>query len=138
VELLLFPSSPSELVPQQRTPVEVIAHVWAAPTWTEVTPVKPGTSSGTMLQVSLLLQVVVVVAPSWPLEFHPQHLTPPAVVTAQVWSSSAAIPAMPEAITSSATVLQETLQEPEVAVPSWPKSFAPQHFTAPVAVIAQV
>lgn len=34
---------------------------------------------------------VVLPSPSWPTLFKPQHLTPPALVTAQVWSDPASI-----------------------------------------------
>ncbi len=65
-------------------PALVIAQLWARPAATAATPpISPVTSTGTGLLVLLPL-------PNSPLLLSPQHLAPPAVVTAQVWYPPAA------------------------------------------------
>lgn len=73
------PSWPVLLLPQHLTaPVFVTAHVRAYPNATLTTPVdNPTTSTG-------VSRLVVVPSPSCPRLLDPQHLTPPAVVSAHV------------------------------------------------------
>src|SRR6266508_1161624 len=74
-------------------------------------------------------------SPSWPSPFHPQHLTPSASVSAQVWSSPTAIAAIPlERPETSTGVDLETV----VPSPSWPQELSPQHLTPPDLISAQV
>ena len=77
-----------------------------------------------------------VPSPSWPTLFSPQHLTDPAVVSAQVW-------AKPVVIWTTPLLSPETFTGVEDAIgrlpsPSWPAPLMPQHFTAPAIVSAQV
>ena len=74
------PSWPVSLLPQHLAPPEVVtAQVWKVLVVIDATPdVRPETSTGVLL-------VVVMPSPSWPPQLLPQHLTPPEVVTAQVW-----------------------------------------------------
>ena len=82
VKLLLkvpSPSCPAQLRPQQLTaPPEVSAHVCSLPAAMATAPFdKPTTFTGMLL-------LVVVPSPNCPVSFLPQHLTPPALVIAQV------------------------------------------------------
>jgi hypothetical protein len=74
------------IVPQHRTPPDVNrAHESWTPVDTAATPDdNPITFTGVVL-------AVVVPFPSWPYALSPQHRTPPAVVTAHVWSKPAEI-----------------------------------------------
>src|SRR4051812_17517062 len=77
---LVSPNCPFMFSPQHLTaPPSVNAQVWSKPAETALTPlVRPITSTG----VDLLLKDP---SPSWPLRLSPQHLIPPAVVSAQAW-----------------------------------------------------
>ena len=61
---------------------------------------------------------VVVPSPSWPKSLSPQHLTPPALVSAQVWPSPAAIAVTPlvRPVTSTGVVLVGRRPVAELAV----------------------
>ncbi len=76
-----LPSCPKELLPQHFTPPALVnAQVWAPPKAKARTPlVSPVTSAGDELAGAL------VPLPSCPALFCPQHFTPPATVSAQVW-----------------------------------------------------
>lgn len=78
------PNWPTSFRPQHLTPPAVVrTHVFCVPAETDATPlVRPGTSNG-------LLLFVVVPLPNWPKPLAPQHLTPPVLVRAQVWSKPA-------------------------------------------------
>jgi hypothetical protein len=70
-------------------PVLVNAQVWSLPAAIAITPVvRPETSTG-------VGRSVVVPSPSCPKRFQPQHLTPPASVSAHVCASPAAIAITP-------------------------------------------
>jgi hypothetical protein len=75
----LSPSSPEELSPQHITlPALVSAHAWNSPAEMAVTPEdRPETATGLLLIVGLLI-------PSTPYTSLPQHITPPALVSAHV------------------------------------------------------
>ena len=67
----------------------VRAQVWTPPAETSATPlVSPVTSTG-------VARFVVVPSPSWARKLSPQHLRPPAGVTAHVWSRPAEMAATP-------------------------------------------
>src|SRR3989304_437900 len=106
-----LPSWPSALEPQHLTPPAVVsAQVWPPPAEIALTPLSsPRTSTGARLPV-------VVPLPSCPKSFLPQHLTPPSVVSAQVWglpTSTAATPlARPE--TSTGTLLSSSVPLPSL------------------------
>ena len=125
VPIVPSPSSPSLFSPQHSTPTLVtIAQVWFCPAAIAVTPlVRPVTSTG-------VRRCVVVPSPSCPLVLRPQHLTPPAVVSAQVCERPAVTAAMPlvRPVTTTGASRCET-----VPSPSCPFRFSPQHFTAPPA-----
>src|ERR1043166_1138100 len=71
-----LPLRPQHLVP----PLVVNAHVWERPVAIWRTPlVIPLTSTG-------VRRLVVAPSPRSPLPLSPQHLAPPLVVTAHVWS----------------------------------------------------
>jgi hypothetical protein len=54
-----------------------------------ITPLEsPLTSTGMWLSV-------VELFPNWPFKFHPQHFTPPVMVSAQVWYASAVMALTP-------------------------------------------
>jgi hypothetical protein len=65
----------------------------------------------------------------------PQHFTPPALVSAQVWPPPAVIAVTPLArpVTSTGVLLSVV-----VPLPSWPAPLAPQHLTPPPLVSAHV
>src|SRR5262245_57131289 len=77
----------------------------------------------------------VLPSPSWPSSLAPQHLTPPAVVSAHVWARPAAIAiaVVPRPPTSTGTGLSVV-----PPLPSWPVPLLPQHFTPPEVVNAQL
>src|SRR5581483_3979247 len=117
--------------PQHLTvPVFVTAQVELNCVAIDSTPlVSPTTSTG-------VLRVVVVPSPSWPLKLMPQHLTPPAVVSAQVNSLPAMIWVTPlDRPTTSTGVVRGVALVPS---PSWPVRFSPQHLTPPALVSAQL
>ena len=61
------------------------------------------------------------------LPLSPQHLTPPALVSAQVWWSPAAIAVTPLVRPVTATGAWRSVVVPS---PSWPLPLLPQHLTA--------
>ena len=67
--------------------------------------------------------------------FCPQHLTPPAFVSAQVWLSPAAIARTPLVSPLTSTGVRRCVVE---LSPSWPLPLSPQHFTPPAIVSAHV
>ena len=63
---------------------------------------------------------LLVGLPSWPFQFEPQHVTAPAVLSAQVWLKPAAIAATPlKPVTGSGAGLGLLLPL-LVGLPSWP------------------
>src|SRR3989304_1106975 len=83
---------------------------------------RPDTSTG-------VKRPVVVLSPSWPSLFLPQHFTPPAVASARVWGWPAGRAGDPPAA------------PPRRCVgfpPSRPLLWPPQHFPPPAVVSAQV
>src|SRR5665213_449938 len=74
------PSSPQAFEPQHFTPPDwVTAQLCAGPAAIATTPlVKPVTSAG-------VLRSILVPSPNWPAKLKPQHLTPPACVSAHEW-----------------------------------------------------
>src|SRR3990170_79419 len=110
-------------------PPVVTAHVWRVPADIALTPLaRPKTSTGT-------LRSLVVPSPSPPKGLSPQHLTPPALVSAQVELQPTMIAVTPlvRPATSTGAVLSALLPSP-----SSPDELAPQHFTPPPLVSAQV
>ena len=94
-----------------------------------VTPLaRPATSTGVPLSI-------VEPFPSWPPPLNPQHLTPPALVRAQVWVLPAAIAVTPMARPARSTGVALPIVEP---FPSCPLTFQPQHLTAPAFMSAHV
>jgi hypothetical protein len=73
------PNWPYQFAPQHLTPPPVVsAQVCLSPAAMAVAPLaNPLTSTG-------IVRLIVVPSPNWPYQFAPQHLTPPAVVNAQV------------------------------------------------------
>src|SRR5204862_465808 len=117
------------LLPQHLSPPAVVtAQLWKLPAATAATPLRRlGTSTGAR-------RVVAELSPSWPSLLSPQHLTPPAVVSAQVWQRPAAIAATPLPRPGTSTGVWRCVNEPS---PSCPVSFRPQHLTPPTVVSAQ-
>src|SRR5207244_9008719 len=74
-------------------------------------------------------------SPGLPQSFAPQHLTPPALVSAQVWKLPAATAAAPLVSAETSTGACRPVVVPS---PSSPRSFRPQHLTPPPLVNAQV
>src|SRR5207244_2492391 len=104
-------------------------HTHASPAAIAVTLLaRPRTSTGVLL-------LVVVPLPSWPPSFQPQHLTCPAVVSAQVCCPPAAIATTPLVRPDTSTGLLLSVVVPS---PSWPLSLAPQHLTPPAPVTTHV
>ena len=109
------------------------AQVWPKPESIAVTPpARPETSTGTGL-----LKVVVPL-PSWPNKLLPQHLTPPAVVSAQ--ACGVAFPLLQwgwaAASQPGSTSLLTPLARPTSGrTPEWTP---PKHLTSPTFVIAQL
>src|SRR3989304_5568836 len=92
-------------------PPVVTAHVWRVPADIALTPLaRPKTSTGT-------LRSLVVPSPSPPKGLSPQHLTPPALVSAQVELQPTAMAGTPP--------------------PGWAYRVAPQPLTPPRSVSAQ-
>ena len=98
------PSWPCELLPQHVTPPEVVtAQVCVPPAEMAMTPVRGRQGPGAapdgkafgLERAAVWLEgwqtptgavrLVAVPSPTWPSSFHPQHLTLPAAVRAQVW-----------------------------------------------------
>jgi hypothetical protein len=67
--------------------------------------------------------------------FHPQHLTPPLLVKAQVCSYPAEMAATPLLNPTTSTGVKRVVV---VLSPNWPNWLFPQHLTAPLPVRAQV
>src|SRR5205807_817327 len=65
----------------------------------------------------------------------PQHLTPPALVTAQVCKPPTAMAETPLASPETSTGVN---RERKIAAQGWPEAFQPQHLTPPALVSAQV
>src|SRR6266498_3682884 len=82
--LVPSPSWPESFQPQHATrPALVSAQLWYAPAAIAVTPLaSPATPTG-------VWRSVVVPSPSSPDSLSPQHLMPPALVSAQLWRSPA-------------------------------------------------
>src|SRR3990172_3409111 len=95
------PSWPSKFRPQHFTPPPAVrAHVWSLPAAICATPLpRPTTPTG-------VVRCAVVPSPSWPYSLYPQHFTPPAFVSAQVYASPAATAAtpLPRPLTSTGVV----------------------------------
>src|SRR5690606_12607607 len=121
---------PQLLLPQHLTPPPLVrAQVWPSPAAIAATPLEsPLTSTGTWRSVLLL-------SPSSPYSFEPQHFAPPLPVTAQVWKRPALIAITPLERPLTFTGAYCSVVE---LLPSWPKSLALQHFTPPPVVKAQV
>src|SRR5207244_1683517 len=124
------PSSPEPLLPQHSTPPPLVsAQVWPPPASSAATPLAaPETARG-------VGRSVVVPSAGWPSALPPQHLTPPALVSAQVWKSPAEIAATPLGSPETATGAWRWIVVPS---PSWPEPLSPQHLTPPALVSAQV
>src|SRR5262249_42867022 len=124
------PSWPNSLSPQHLTVLALVsAHVWKLPAAIAATPLpRPTTATG-------IERSVLVPSPSWPYELSPQHLTAPAVVSAQLWRSPVATAATPLPSPTTATGIKWSVLVP---APSSPDSLSPQHLTAPALVSAQV
>src|SRR5690606_22516963 len=88
------------------------------------------TSTNTGVGLSALLSL-----PIWPYWFEPQHITRPALTTAQAWSEPTPIDCAP--LVRPLTLTGTRLSEPDPS-PSWPQPLLPQHFTPPAPVRAQV
>ena len=134
------PSAPYVLKPQHFTPPFTIsAHTWdvssenANAAETAVTP-RNGLESVELVTTSTGVdRSVVVPSPNCPLEFLPQHFTPPFTINAQEVQPPAEIAATP--LVNPVTSVGVVLPEP---VPFSPKKFDPQHFTPPDEVRAHV
>ena len=77
---------------------------------------------------------VVVPLPSWPKSFPPQHWTPPAPVSAQLWLPPPAMATTPLPRPTTSTGVVRCVVDPS---PSWPPLLFPQHLTPPADVSAQ-
>src|SRR3990172_4443044 len=103
-------------------PPVVTAHVWRVPADIALTPLaRPETSTGT-------LRSVVVPSPSHPYMLLPQHLTPPALVSAQVELQPTVIAVTPLVGPTTSTGRLLSAFEPS---PSLPYRLSPQHLTPP-------
>src|SRR3990172_345410 len=78
---------------------------------------------------------VVVPSPNWPPELAPQHLTPPVMVSAQLWVNPAAVAATSLLRPDTSTGVVRFVVVPS---PSWPLALEPQHLRPAAAVRAQV
>ncbi len=74
-------------------------------------------------------------SPNWPDPLRPQHLTPPPVVRAQVWSRPAEIACTPLPRSTTSTGVGRLVVLPS---PNWPDPLRPQHLTPPPTVSEQV
>ena len=124
------PNWPKVFWPQHWTPpVAVCAQVWKNPASRATgVPVSPTTSTGTV-------RSMVLPSPSSPNRLKPQHLTSPAVVSAQVWRPPTAMAATPLVSPVTSTGLLRCVVVPS---PTSPVLFQPQHLAPPVVVRAQV
>src|SRR2546422_994304 len=105
------------------------AQLCSPPAAIAVTPLlRPMTSTGKK-------RLLVVPSPSWPTKPPPQHLTPPTLVSAQLWKSPAAIAVTPLLRPKTATGSNRLMVVPS---PSWPELLLPQHVTPSVLFSAQV
>src|SRR5438552_10668582 len=86
------PSCPQPLSPQHLTPPALVSAQLCKPEELMAMAVMPLSSPTTSTGVARL---IVVPSPSWPQAFQPQHLTPPPLVSAQVWAESAAMATTP-------------------------------------------
>src|SRR3990170_4719626 len=77
---------------------------------------------------------VVVPSPNWPPELDPQHLTPPVVVSAQLWANPAAAAATSLLRPDTSTGVVRFVVVPS---PEWPLALEPQHLRLPAVVSAQ-
>src|SRR3990172_3395000 len=93
VPVVGVPSSPCQFEPQHWPfPAVIRAQVCANPAARAATPLSsPTTSTGAVLTTPSPLAPF----PNWPISLFPQHFTPPAEVTAQVWVAPAAIAVTP-------------------------------------------
>ena len=97
--------------------------MWTPPAAIAVTPEpKPTTSTGVGREV-------LVPSPSWPKALYPQHLTPPLIVSAQMWCQPAAMAVTPELKPTTSTGVVQLVVVPS---PSAPESLNPQHLTPPL------
>jgi hypothetical protein len=71
---------------------------------------------------------VVVLLPSWPFPFLPQHFAALLVVTAQEWSRLTEIAVTPDPIPVTDAEIELLIVVP---LPSWPSPFLPQHWAPP-------
>ena len=124
--------------PQHFTPpLAVSAQVWSRepsegssmPVAIATTPlVSPETSTG-------VRRFAVVPSPSCPALLAPQHFTPWAVVSAHAWRYPIDTAVTPEVSPETFTGVSRLVVVPS---PTCPEPFAPQHFTPPLTVTAQV
>src|SRR5947209_7930476 len=126
------PSWRKELAPQHLAPPALVsAQVLLAPAAMAETPLaSPETSTG-------VERLVSVPSPSWPQPLSPQHLPPPALVSAQLCKPEElmAMAVMPLSSPTTSTGVERLIVVPS---PSWPQAFHPQHLTPPALVSAQV
>jgi hypothetical protein len=107
----------------------VRAQVWESPASITATPIeRPETCTGADLDV-------VVPSPSCPASFLPQHITPPFVVSTQVWLPPAAIA---DTLNERPKTFTGVDLEVVVPSPSCPELLFPQHFTSLLEVSAHV
>src|SRR5947207_10735443 len=92
-------------------------------------PPKPATPIGVRLRI-------VVPSPSSPPSFKPQHMTAPALVSAQTWPSSTVIAVTPLERPETSTGVWRSVRVPSPSSPSTP--LYPQHLTPPALVNAHV
>src|SRR5437899_1281933 len=121
-------------------PLESRASDVAAPAATALTPERPATGTGVLLQ-GLLPQVsgpVLLPSPSSPSKFRPQAMSVPFESRARLWHAPQATATTPESpATGTGVLLHELL--PQVSgpvllpLPSWPNSFSPHALTVPSA-----
>src|SRR5664280_1900924 len=78
---------------------------------------------------------VVVLSPSWPFAFQPQHQAAPALVSPQVCQRPDVIEAN---VTPPCCTATGTCSSVVVLSPSWPFAFQPQHQAAPALVSPQL
>src|SRR5690606_18282270 len=121
---------PEKLSPQHLTPPLLVrAQVWSHPAAMAATPLCSPTTPTDVRRLAF------VPSPNWPSALSPQHLTPPAVVRAQVWRFPAVMALMPLCSPTTPTDVSRLTFVPS---PTWPPSLSPQHLTPPSVVIAQV
>src|ERR1700722_1406463 len=129
--LLPVPSSPNWLSPHASTlPVVVSARVWNVPDDTDATL----TPRGRCTRTGTRRRPPVCALPSCPWSSDPQASSPPAVVTANIWPSPAAIAVTNGrrgSLTHTGTSVLAVLP-----LPSWPTELSPQARTRPSLVSA--